>query len=239
MSAHRSVRRRHAKRFIYQITYKQEENRKMGVCSHRLVVGCPISGGAYVQRAPAPVWGRNRGSRRRLARVREPRRPPYQVLKPQQMQPANRDGLTGKRCHKLGPHTWRVIVHLSDCSGWMVFCFFGGSTHGRAESSRPPHQLLASSEVGRSFPLEGDLAPPRCGEEDRPRLRFIVAATRESASTRDGEGLRIVDPVELTRRRYSMPPVSGEEDKGVVRFEDIDGFKGDDIFVVDDSEDEL
>jgi hypothetical protein len=34
--------------------------------------------------------------------------------------------------------------------------------------------------------------------------------------------------------------VSGEEDKGVVRFGDSDGFKGDDIFtIVDDSEDEL
>lgn len=36
-----------------------------------------------------------------------------------------------------------------------------------------------------------------------------------------------------------MPPVSGEEDKGVVRFEDIDGFKGDNFVVVDESEDEL
>jgi hypothetical protein len=37
-----------------------------------------------------------------------------------------------------------------------------------------------------------------------------------------------------------MSPVFGEEDKGVVRFEDTDGFKGDDILaVVDDSEDEL
>lgn len=49
-----------------------------------------------------------------------------------------------------------------------------------------------------------------------------------------------MDPVESTRRRYSIPPVSGEEDKGVDRFEDTNGFKGDDIFtVVDDSEDEL
>ena len=46
----------------------------------------------------------------------------------------------------------------------------------------------------------------------------------------------MVDPVESTRNRCSMPPVSGEEDNGVVRFE----FKGDDILVgVDDSEDEL
>ena len=66
-----------------------------------------------------------------------------------------------------------------------------------------------------------------------------MAATRESASPRDGEGLRVVDPVESTRRRCSMPPVSGEEDKGVDRFGD-DGFRGDEFFVVvDDSEDEL
>ena len=46
----------------------------------------------------------------------------------------------------------------------------------------------------------------------------------------------MVDPVESTRNRCSMPPVSGEEDNGVVCFE----FKGDDILVgVDDSEDEL
>ena len=46
-----------------------------------------------------------------------------------------------------------------------------------------------------------------------------------------------MDAVESTRRRSSMPPVLGEEDKGVDRFED--GFKGDDIFVVvDGSEDE-
>ena len=62
---------------------------------------------------------------------------------------------------------------------------------------------------------------------------------RESASARDGDGLRVVDPVESTRRRPSIPPVPGEEDKGVVRFEGADGFKGDDVFVVvDDSEDE-
>ena len=59
-----------------------------------------------------------------------------------------------------------------------------------------------------------------------------------SASARDGDGLRAVDPVESTRKRSPMSLVSGEEDKGVVRFED--GFKGDDIFTgVDDSEDEL
>ena len=65
-----------------------------------------------------------------------------------------------------------------------------------------------------------------------------MLANRESASARDGDGLRTVDPVESTRRRSSIPPVPGEEDKGVVRFEDTDGFKGDDIFVADDSEDE-
>lgn len=60
------------------------------------------------------------------------------------------------------------------------------------------------------------------------------------ASTRDGDGLRVVDPVESTRKRSSIDPASGEEDKGVVRFGDTNGFKGDDIFtVVDDSEDEL
>lgn len=61
-----------------------------------------------------------------------------------------------------------------------------------------------------------------------------MATTRESA---DGDGLRTVDPVESTRRRYSIPPDSGEEDKGVDRFED--GFKGEDIFIdADDPEDE-
>jgi len=66
-----------------------------------------------------------------------------------------------------------------------------------------------------------------------------VLTNRESASARDGDGLRVVDPVESTRRRSSIPPVAGEEDKGVVRFGDADGFKGDDVFVVvDDSEDE-
>lgn len=65
-----------------------------------------------------------------------------------------------------------------------------------------------------------------------------MIAVRESASIRDGDGLRVVDPVESTRKRSPMSPVSGEDGKGVVRFEDTDGFKGDDIFtVVDDSED--
>ena len=63
---------------------------------------------------------------------------------------------------------------------------------------------------------------------------------RASASARDGDGLRAVDVVESTRKRSLMSLVSGEEDKGVVRFEDTDGFKGDDILMgVDDSEDEL
>lgn len=66
-----------------------------------------------------------------------------------------------------------------------------------------------------------------------------MLTNRESASTRDGDGLRAVDPVELTRRRSSIPPVPGEEDTGVDRVEDADGFKGDGILVVvDDSEDE-
>jgi len=117
----------------------------------------------------------------------------------------------------------------------MVF-FFGGLTHGRAGSSRSPHGLVASSGVRESLPLERDLARSLYGEEDRPRWREFTLAGRESASTRDGEGLRAVDAVESTRRRPSMPPMLGEEDKGVDRFED--GFKGDDIFVVvDGSED--
>jgi hypothetical protein len=61
---------------------------------------------------------------------------------------------------------------------------------------------------------------------------------RESVSTRDGDGLRTVDPVESTRKRYCIPPSSGEEDKGVVRFGDTDGFKGEDFFTVDDDESE-
>jgi hypothetical protein len=62
---------------------------------------------------------------------------------------------------------------------------------------------------------------------------------RESASSRAGDGLRAVELVESTRRRYSIPSFSGEEDKGVVRFGEVDGFKGEDIFtVVDDSEDD-
>lgn len=61
---------------------------------------------------------------------------------------------------------------------------------------------------------------------------------RESVSIRDGDGLRTVDPVESTRKRCSIPLSSGEEDKGVVRL-DMDGFKGEDIFTVDNkSEDE-
>ena len=45
--------------------------------------------------------------------------------------------------------------------------------------------------------------------------------------------------MEWTSKRSSIPPGSGE-DKGVVRFEDIDGFKRDDIFAaLDDPEDEL
>jgi len=119
----------------------------------------------------------------------------------------------------------------------MVFFRLGGSCHGRAGSSRPPHQLSLGSGVREPLPLEGDTARPRCGERDRPRWELTI---RESASTRDGDGLRVVDPLESTRRRYSMPPVSGEEDKGVVRFEDTDGPKGDNILTaVDDSEDEL
>ena len=48
-----------------------------------------------------------------------------------------------------------------------------------------------------------------------------------------------MDAEESTRSRCSMPPVSGGEDKGVVRFGGVDGFKGDGAFVVaDDSEDE-
>lgn len=67
-----------------------------------------------------------------------------------------------------------------------------------------------------------------------------MVTIRESASARDGDGLRVVDPVESTRKRYSIPPLSGEEDRGVVRFENADGFKGDGIFTaVDDSEEEL
>jgi len=67
-----------------------------------------------------------------------------------------------------------------------------------------------------------------------------VATIRESAPIRDGDGLRVVDPLESTCKRFPMSPVSGEEDKGVVRFEDTNGFKGDDVFtVVDDSEDEV
>ena len=61
----------------------------------------------------------------------------------------------------------------------------------------------------------------------------------EGASALDGDRLRVVDPVKSVRRRSSIPPVPGEEDKGVVRFGDADGFKGDDVFVVaDDSEGE-
>lgn len=67
-----------------------------------------------------------------------------------------------------------------------------------------------------------------------------MVITLEIASIRDGDGLRVVDPLESTRKRFPMSPLSGEEDKGVVRFEDTDGFKGDDIFTAaDDSEDEL
>ena len=63
---------------------------------------------------------------------------------------------------------------------------------------------------------------------------------RESGSTLGGDRLRAMDPVEWTSKRSSIPPVSGEEDKGVVRFEDTDGFKGDDVLTaVDDSEDEV
>ena len=88
--------------------------------------------------------------------------------------------------------------------------------------------------------LKGDTARPRCGEGDRPRCRELVVTIRESASIRDGDGLRVVDPLESTRKRFPMSPASGEGDKGVVRFEVTDGFKGDDILtVVDDSEDEL
>ena len=67
-----------------------------------------------------------------------------------------------------------------------------------------------------------------------------MVTIRESASIRDGDGLRVVDPLESTRKRFAMSPLSGEEDKGVVRFEVTDGFKGDGIFTVaGDSEDEL
>lgn len=67
-----------------------------------------------------------------------------------------------------------------------------------------------------------------------------MVTIRESASIRDGDGLRVVDPLESTRKRFAISLLSGEEDKGVVRFEVTDWFKGDGIFTVaDDSEDEL
>ena len=58
---------------------------------------------------------------------------------------------------------------------------------------------------------------------------------RESVSSREGDGLRTVEPVELTRKRSWMPLSSGEEDKGVDRFKGEDALK----IVVDESEDEL
>jgi len=147
ISAHRSVRRRQARRLVCRVTDEWAKNRKTGEDSHRLVVGCPISGGVWRQRAPTLVLGRNRGNLHRLAVVRGPRHPLYRVPKPQQMQPAVTNKLTKKHRHKRESHTRRVTAHLSDCSGGMVFFLFGGSTHGRAGRSRPPHQLLAVSGV--------------------------------------------------------------------------------------------
>jgi hypothetical protein len=147
ISAHRSVRRRHAKRFVCQITGKRTNNMKWEEDSHRLVVGYPISGGAYVQRALVLVLGRNRGNRQRFPEVRGPHHPLCRVPKPQQMQPANTCELNDEHCPKRGPHTWRVIAHLSDCSGGTDFFRFGCSIHGRRGSSRPLHQLLDRSGV--------------------------------------------------------------------------------------------
>ena len=147
MSAHRSVRRRQARRFVFRITNKRTENRERVRHKHQLVAKYPISGGVYAQQALALVPGRNRENRHRFAKVRGSHRPSYQVQKPQQTQHAKTGGSAGNYCHKRGPHTWRVISHLSDCSGGMVFFRLGGSCHGRARSSRLPHQLSFGSGV--------------------------------------------------------------------------------------------
>lgn len=63
---------------------------------------------------------------------------------------------------------------------------------------------------------------------------------RENTSTRAGDGLRTVDPVESPHKRYCIPPSTGEEANGVTRFGDTDGSKGEDVFkIVGESEDEL
>ena len=147
MSAHRSVRRRHAKRFVYGITDKRVEKMKREINSHRPVGGYPISGGVSVQRAPALESVRIRENRRLCPKVRGPHHLLYRLLKPQQIQHANTGKLGGKYCRKRGPHTRRVISHLSECSGGMVFFRLGGSFHGRATSSRFPHQLSLGSGV--------------------------------------------------------------------------------------------
>jgi len=153
------------------------------------------------------------------------------------MRPANANELGMNVATNAEPHTARVTSHLSVCSGGMVFFRLRGSCHGRAGISRPPHQLSPIAGEWESLPLE--CGPARSREWDRPRWRESVLAIRESASSRDGDGLRAVDVVESTRKRRSTS-LSGGEGKGVARFGKTDGFKGEDIFTVDDdSEDEL
>ena len=193
-----------------------------------------------MQQAPVLVPGRNQENRHRLAKVRGQCRLLYRVQRPQRTQHAKKGGSAEKYRQKRGSRTWRVTCHLSDCSGGMDFFRTGGSCHGRARSSRLPHQLAAVSGLCESLRLGGDIPRPRCGEGDRPRCREVAVTNRARASARDGDGLRAVEVVESTRKRSGMSLVSGDEDKGVVRFDDTDGFKGDGIFLgEDDSEDEL
>lgn len=145
ISAHRSVRRRHARRFVFETTNKRAANGEREEDLHQLVVGYPIFGGVYAQRAVALVSGRNREHRHQSPEVRGPRHRLCRVLKLRQRQHAEAGELARGHCHKRKRHTWRVTSHLSDCSGGMVFFRLGGSCHGRVRISRLPHQLSLGS----------------------------------------------------------------------------------------------
>lgn len=120
--------------------------------------------------------------------------------------------LARKDRHKRKPYTSQMASHLSDRSGGMFFFCLGGSYYVRTSSSWLPHQLSHRSG-GENLPISGDTACSQSGERDRPRRRQSVLTIRENASIRDGDGLRVANPLESTRKWFPMSPVSGEEHK--------------------------